>query len=620
MHLTKKISVLLFSYNMRRVYKHFFILVIVLGNISSALASYTPAKKDCTDKEYKKTHPYECTSLSAPIISSATVLGGALALISMSANADTAEQENYYQPTLPTYNMVGGDIDSIHLATVANSSEYTRNFNQYNEIRLAYSIARGYTGEGTNIAILDAGLDSWHGKTVAEIASGPIAPNAKIESYKIAYEMDFIPYEDIGKIISSATTANVFNASWSVSMRATALQSRQQLERLTSQTFVNALSDAAKRDAIFVWAAGNESNSQSSALSALPAVMPELSGHFVNVVAWDTEKGTLADYSNACGITSQWCITAPGTNIKTENGTATGTSFATPIVSAAIAVIREAFPYMSAEEITSLLFETARDLGTPGVDAIYGHGMLDLERATRPVGAPLVPMDNGTMQQLQPARISGTMAHNIKKIAPKFAYFDKYGRAFETDISSMISIQNLGIGFQRLRQNPDITISKLGNFELGLSNSDIMLGDGFLRTAGQDLFGFIGTQNDFYIDNIRVFQRARLSFGTPKISENSMINHFSNVYMASMDIGINFGNWTFGVSIPDTIIDGTMNMRLPMGRTDTGSILYKDYEVNMHSRPSIEYTISYKSITASFVDNPYGTDEIFFLLRNKIKF
>lgn len=589
--------------------------------ISNCFAADFQHKQDCSDSEYKEKHPYECASITAPLVSSATVLGGAIALISLSSNSSSAPQEtSHYQPTLPSYNFVGGDIDSIHLANVAKSIEYTENLEQYNDIRLAYSIARGYTGKGTNIAILDAGLDSWHGQTVHNIASGPIAPDATIESYKIAYDMDFLPYEEIGKVIAQANDADIFNASWSVSMRATALKSRQQLERLTGETFVNELSNAAERDAIFVWAAGNDSNSQSSAFSALPSVMPELQGHFVNVVAWDSEKKSLAGYSNACGITKSWCITAPGTNISTGESIASGTSFATPIVSAAIAVIKEAFPYMKATEITNLLFETARDLGSPGIDEIYGHGMLDLERATRPVGAPLIPLDNGIVQELQPARVSGTIAHNIKKVAPKFAYFDKYGRAFDSELSNVISVQNQGIGFQRLRQDKDIIVAKTNHLEFGLQNSDILFGDSFLQNTDNELFGFMGIQNNFDIAGIKLFQRARISIGMPRTTENSIINDFSNIYMASVDVGASMGDLSFGVSIPDTIIGGTMDIRLPTGRTENGTILYNDYVINMLGTPAIEYTISYKSFTASFVDNPYGTDEFFIMSRVKIGF
>lgn len=607
-----------------RTFLIFCAIAVTASNAGAFQISPQTSNKNCTDTEYRRQHPEKSPSFlytAAPILSGATILGGAIALIGLSGAAGGSDSATeYYQPTLAAPDYVGGDVSSLQLAAVTSAPEYEKNLTQYNDIRLAYSIARGYTGRGTIIAVLDAGLDSWHGAAVAAVAGGAIAPNAIVNSYKIANNLDFVSYREIGDAIRHATDANVYNASWSVPMRANDLRSRNQLSNLTDANFVNQLSAAAARDAIFVWAAGNDSDKQSSALSAIPVVMPEMRGHFINVVAWDSATGALAEYSNACGITANWCITAPGSNIDTGASIANGTSFATPIVSAAVAVIREAFPYMTAPQITNLLFETARDLGTPGVDAVYGHGMLDLERATRPVGAPLVPIDGGAMQPLQTARVSGAIAHNIMDANPKFAYFDKYGRAFDAKLSDVIEIKNPGLGFQRLRAAEDIKIAEIGNFEMGLANSDIAIGDGFLQIRDNNLFGFVGTQNDFEIGQLKLTQRARLAFGAPRASQNSMISNLSNIYTASIDVSANIGDWSFGISVPDTIIGGTMNLHLPTGRADNGAIIYNDYAVDMRTRPSIEYSVSYRAFTASFVDNPYGTDEFFIMTRGRIKF
>ena len=602
-----------------RTFLIFCAIAVTASNAGAFQISPQTSNKNCTNTEYRRQHPEKCQSFlytAAPILSGATVLGGAIALIGLSGAAGGSDSATeYYQPTLAAPDYVGGDVSSLQLAAVTSAPEYEKNLTQYNDIRLAYSIARGYTGRGTIIAVLDAGLDSWHGA-----AGGAIAPNAIVNSYKIANNLDFVSYREIGDAIGHATDANVYNASWSVPMRANDLRSRNQLSNLTDANFVNQLSAAAARDAIFVWAAGNDSDKQSSALSAIPVVMPEMRGHFINVVAWDSATGALAEYSNACGITANWCITAPGNNIDTGASIANGTSFATPIVSAAVAVIREAFPYMTAPQITNLLFETARDLGTPGVDAVYGHGMLDLERATRPVGAPLVPIDGGAMQPLQTARVSGAIAHNIMDANPKFAYFDKYGRAFDAKLSDVIEIKNPGLGFQRLRATEDIKIAEIGNFEMGLANSDVAIGDGFLQIRDNNLFGFVGTQNDFEIGQLKLTQRTRLAFGAPRASQNSMISNLSNIYTASIDVSANIDDWSFGISVPDTIIGGTMNLHLPTGRADNGAIIYNDYAVDMRTRPSIEYSVSYRAFTASFVDNPYGTDEFFIMTRGRIKF
>ena len=99
-----------------------------------------------------------------------------------------------------------------------------------------------------------------------------------------------------------------------------------------------------------------------------------------------------------------------------------------------------------------------------------------------------------------------------------------------------------------------------------------------------------------------------------------ILYNFSNIYTASLGVDATIGNWTFGISVPDTIVGGEMNLRLPIGRANNGAIIYNDYTIDMRGRPSIEYSISYKSITASFVDNPYGTDEFFILTRGRIAF
>lgn len=593
---------------------------------SQAIAS------DCSNKAYRKNHPEKCSFFAGatmPVLGGAGLLGGVAAALGFAAGGSSGGSNGgsgatpNVQPTMQTYNMVGGDVDSIRLANAMNTAGYNRNINQYNDIRLAYSLARGYTGRGSEIAVLDAGTDTWHGATVAAFASGNVAPDAVVKSYKITDQnMKFLSYGEIGNKIAAAGTANIYNASWSVEMRANQLRTRAQLVAITDKNFVNQIANAAtSHDAIFVWAAGNDyDKAQSSALSAMPIVVPELRGHFINVVAWDSDTGALADYSNACGITQDYCITAPGTNLDTGKTLASGTSFAAPIVSAAVAVIREAFPYMTSPEITALLFATARDLGAPGVDEIYGHGMLDLERATRPVGAALVPLDNNMMQPLRTARVSGTIGHNIKSSGLKFAYFDQFGRAFSANLNDNITIKNPGRGFERLRGGDEISAATIGNMEFGLKRSDFVLGDGFLQSEKQNLVSFIGTKNDFQVGEFELFQRTRFGFGAPKASPNSMITSFSNVYTASVAVGARYGDWTFSVAMPETIISGNMNLRLPAGRIADGTIIYNNYQIDMTSKPAIEYSVKYKYLTASFIDNPYGTDEFFIMAKRTLRF
>lgn len=59
----------------------------------------------------------------------------------------------------------------------------------------------------------------------------------------------------------------------------------------------------------------------------------------------------------------------------------TGTSYATPRVSGALAILKQKCPDLSPPQLSFILLKSARDLGDPGVDDVYGFGLLDIERA-----------------------------------------------------------------------------------------------------------------------------------------------------------------------------------------------------------------------------------------------
>lgn len=606
---------------MKRIFAAY---IMIIATFSAAMAD------SCDNAVYRRQNPYKCAvqnNKGLMLGAAGTVAAGA-ALFAFSASggggggggSDAAPAAAASSmPTIQTYDMRGGDVTAAGLTNAITTKTYSRNINQYNDIRLAYSIARGYDGAGSTIAVLDAGSDSWHGKNVASVAAA-VAPGAKIAEYKITNESyEFLSYRQIGDIIRNVNDANIFNASWSAPMRASDIRSRAQLERLTDTEFISQISAAAQNDAIFVWAAGNDGAAQSSALSAIPRVVPEVQGHFINVVAWDSNTGELAKYSNACGVTMEYCITAPGTGIATETSVATGTSFAAPIVSAAVAHLRQAFPYMSASEVTALLFETARDLGAPGVDAVYGHGMLDMERATRPVGAALVPMGNEMMAPLQPARVSSQIAHNIKSADIKFAYFDKYGRPFETSLHQHIKARNPSRALDRMRGEKKLSMN-FGAFEMGFRSNDFILGEGLLKAERRHTIGFVGFAGDIPMGDTTIRANANIGRSRPIAMPESMISEFSSIYTANTSVTASRGNWMIGIAAPDTILRGNMRLRTPSGRGIDGNIIFADQTARINSRPALEYTVGYKFLSATFVDNPYGTDEVFFMAKSTIAF
>ena len=629
---------------------------IFTGIICGALLTNgVMAADDCSNTAYKQAHPERC-KYDAKSGNSYTYLtlgagiaaaGAALAALagggggSSSGDATVASSSaNYYSrvitPTAITRTSVGSDINIDELETAISSNSYNRNATQYDEIQLAYSIARGYNGAGTTIAVFDENFKTYysHGTVVKTVAQD-IASGANITSNQISFtsntgNMNEI-YTEIGNKIAETNGIDVYNNSWNASITADTVHTRSQLANLTSQTFVNAVSNAAtQNDAIFVWAAGNDSSAQSGLLSSMPLVMPELNGHFVNVVAWDSNTSSLADYSNACGVTKDYCITAPGTlytarptnpdKITVHNGT----SFAAPVVSAAIAIIREAemeknHP-MDAATITQILFETATDLGEKGVDEIYGHGMLDMEAATRPVGTPTIVISDNVSQPLQIARVSVQIAQGIKSANPTMAFFDKYGREFKTNVADNISAQNRGLGFERMRGDDARMKIDMGDIEFGFYRNDMLSGTGFLQTDGDTTTTYIATNKSYNLGNFELFGRTQMGVARPRVSSESMISEFSNIYTASAYVGVRGEKWSLSVGIPDTIVDGTMQLHLASGRNSTGAIAYRDYAIDMTGAPAVEYTANYRFLTAGFVDNPYGKNEFYMFAKTKFAF
>lgn len=124
----------------------------------------------------------------------------------------------------------------------------------------------------------------------------------------------------------------------------------------------------------------------------------DLRGKLIVVVSADRE-GEIASYSNRCGAAAAWCITAPGGDfLDTVNYSSdesqlwstypystykdmAGTSMASPVVAGSVAVLREAFPYMTAEQIIEVVLTTANSTGIYADQSIYGRGFLDLKTA-----------------------------------------------------------------------------------------------------------------------------------------------------------------------------------------------------------------------------------------------
>ena len=89
-------------------------------------------------------------------------------------------------------------------------------------------------------------------------------------------------------------------------------------------------------------------------------------------------------------------VVAPGQDVRSamgqnEYGLLSGTSMAGPHAAGAVLLLKEAFPFLSGEEIKLALYHTASDLGPTGEDNTYGMGMIDLLAAFNYLATIYVP-------------------------------------------------------------------------------------------------------------------------------------------------------------------------------------------------------------------------------------
>ncbi len=222
-----------------------------------------------------------------------------------------------------------------------------------------------------------------------------------------------------------------------------------------------------RRDAdktIIVYAAGNESAPQPGLGALLPFVYPELRGHTIAVAATDPQTRRIASYSNRCGpLPPDWsairhgrhyCLVAPGTvrglvpdPNRPGRGAAreglNGTSFAAPIVSGALALLKEHFRGTRGNtQIVRRMIDTADRSGIYADAETYGAGHLDIAAALSPIG----PLNTGQsarslgLTRLRPPAAYGSVAQRVAHV--ELAAFDQQGFPFWVPLSGLVSARS----------------------------------------------------------------------------------------------------------------------------------------------------------------------------------
>ena len=269
--------------------------------------------------------------------------------------------------------------------------------------------------------------------------------------------------------------------------------------------------NAIKYGILQVWSAGNVTTANETPQTApnaglhpnLPRAIAALEPYWLTVVNLNKEL-TLDDYSRRCGFSKNWCLAAPGTDInsswvkgsiQTENhynqdgdvdgfavtgdnpelgyALSSGSSMAAPHVTGGLALLMERFPYLDNPQIRDILLTTATDLGEPGVDDVYGWGLLNLKKA----------IDG-------PGQLRVDTSVNMDRPAGGAIVWQ--GGAWDdwrNDISGPGRLEKTGIGWLRLSGNNSFAGATLKQGILELDGNNALKGDvnvdgGVLRLNG----------------------------------------------------------------------------------------------------------------------------------------
>ena len=427
--------------------------------------------KDCVDEQDRN------TASSGNL----SILGGGLLLAGLAAAGGSGSKTS--APNSPDPSLVPSE--PAFWRTPEFNSQYGLGL-----IGAEFRYANGATGQETLGAIYDTGIDSrhsdvggirtnishdysgspdnladteGHGTWVYGVAGARrngtgihgVAPDADFMILKWSNTDRLTEFIDALRRVTEAG-ADAMNNSWGLTdLNGNPDPSLDELRNSLGTDSLAQLSRTAQAGVSIVFSTGNEGSSQPNVQARLPAAVSGLTGTWIAVTALDMtndlRSARIWEKANRCGNAMNWCLAAPGVNVRTLNPGGNyiltyGTSIAAPHVTGAILLLKSQHPELTTPEIHGILFDTAYDLGAPGVDAIYGHGALDLRNAQAPQGVVTAQAGEVVNEMTAPFETSwiaespvtgGSLAAALSE--QTMLVTDRYDRGYFANIGSRIT-------------------------------------------------------------------------------------------------------------------------------------------------------------------------------------
>jgi len=473
-----------------------------------------------------------------------------------------------------------------------NTAEFQANFGLAS-INALTAYDSSATGEGITVAVIDTGIDIdnpeftgaissanfvvgvspatgqdqfGHGTSVAGVIG---ARKNGSGTHGVAFESNLLSIraDDIaGQRFSAASIAVSVN--FAVAQGARVVNLSLGGPFLPNATYQAALQSAVDAGVIIVAAAGNEGGEVATE-ALFPARLANCNatteictngfnaqGNMIAVGSVDLNNN-VSSFSNPAGDTASAFLVAPGENIvltRLGGGTRTGsgTSFATPHVSGALALVLQRFPTLSAAQAVDLLLTTATDLGASGTDTVFGRGLLNIQAAFLAQGvAGLATSDQvigpridffETSMDLGPSFGNALSQQNFLGSA---IILDAYDRPFRVDLRDRIINSTSDLTVAPFLENNETQLVSTPmpkgfslNFEI--TKNDPTDPDGEITGFSRGVAGYDLLQND--IGTIRFSAELGTVSEVSAAHEASTLNLFSNGITEEASGGIFFNS------------------------------------------------------------------------------
>lgn len=344
-----------------------------------------------------------------------------------------------------------------HFAS-APSVEYTSN--PLAAARVDYAHAVGLTGKGQTIAVSDGGFNTRHevfsGKSVTTVGQislddhgtmvASVAAGNSTTMTGVAPGADLIvgAYDTTTLLAQTGTRALQMGAvAWNNSWGYTNTPVNQVslsgfFTSQADQAYLSALRAYAAQGVVVFALSNDETDTNSDLMAALPMFDSSLQDGWLAVgnavPTFDSTRILSATRLSAgCLEAAEWCLVADGAwtgaqafnslgaTSNTSYDFATGSSFAAPQVSGALALLAEAFPSLTPHQLRIRLLASA-DNGFFSADGSselapgffhdysteYGHGFLNVKAALMPIGVAQLAVDGQAIPLPQATVFSGS--------------------------------------------------------------------------------------------------------------------------------------------------------------------------------------------------------------------